>query len=124
MLETPLAWRVWKVVDHEGEIKLRSPSVHWCRPWRPGRPIVAKCEAGGTHTPPDDSCECGIWGLDTLDRLREYAGRRDWTGEDYVVALMALAGDVLCGEIGYRAAEAYPVRIYLPHLRWQTAQRL
>lgn len=31
---------------------------------------------------------------------------------------------MITGDLGYRAEQAYPVRLYVPHIHWQTAARL
>ncbi len=84
--------------------------------WKPGRPLAAVCHAAGTaaHGAPQAGCSCGIYGLREPDGLRRYLVGRD--GPEVVcriVGEVTLWGAVLEGEAGWRAAYAYPRRLFV-----------
>jgi hypothetical protein len=131
-VEPVVGWRCWRLCDSSDGFAL----VSACRPvrWEPGRPLEASCEAD--HAPPRIGCACGIYAageprlphtylpphVKAADRIRTQA----ILGYDVVMAvgLVALWGQVLECDWGWRAQLAYPRSLYLPtgirHFqRWQ-----
>ena len=116
------AWRVWRVIEREGELALGSiikPAV-----WPPGRPLVAEClhcrplldwiRPRRRHEAPELRCECGIYGAG-LDQIDPYLNEPLTRGEVVrVLGRVALWGQVVECERGFRASHAYPVELYVP----------
>ena len=117
----------WKGLLADSAGSLYSPAV--TTPWPARKRLVAKCIAvtrssGSAHVPPLKSCSCGIYAVKTFEDLKEH-GYNMWEAGAYrvssksgtqiwVVARVSLWGDVIEGQIGYRAQYAYPKKIYVP----------
>ncbi|MEJ2866510.1 hypothetical protein WCD74_01950 [Actinomycetospora sp. OC33-EN08] len=95
-----LGWRTWRVGRRaQQRHALFSPLTG--TPWPAGRPMVAQC-ASPRHTPPGTSCPCGLYAVDDTATL-------GWSPSDHeVLGVVALWGDVVEGERGWRASHAYP----------------
>jgi hypothetical protein len=118
------AWRVW-LVDHEFRLR----SVLFDAVWRPEEALVATCrhrrrswrppwrEVTVEHGAPGDDCGCGIYGADREKATQSY-GRLALPGWAIgrVVGRVALWGDVVECERGWRASHAYPSRLCAPVL--------
>src|SRR5829696_380443 len=116
------AWRVW-LVDYE----LRLRSVLFDAVWPQEEPLVATCrhrrrswrpwwrEVKVDHGAPADDCGCGIYGADREKATHSY-GRLALPGwaVGRVVGRVALWGDVVECERGWRASHAYPSRLCAP----------
>jgi hypothetical protein len=85
--------------------------------WEPGLQFEAECSTWD-HEPPGDDCKCGIYAVRDFDQIR-LAMRRGM-----VVGQVALAGQVIEGERGYRAARAWPLKLYIPRIEWCWAKDL
>ena len=116
------AWRVWKVVRHNGQFSLGS--VVQRTVWPAGEALVAQCLAGSRlslllrrrkarHEAPDVGCRCGIYAAG-LETVGQYAADAPFSGVSRVIGQVALWGTVVECERGYRASCAYPSRIYVP----------
>jgi hypothetical protein len=68
------------------------------------------------HDVPVKACTCGIYAVKTLEHLRD----QDYHN-DGVLGLVRLWGRMLVGKKGYRAANAYPLKLYVPHLMWEVS---
>lgn len=115
----------WKglLADEEGD--LWSPSRQ--TKWPVGRWLRAKCDRPG-HIPPVKSCGCGVYAVKTYDDLKAHhyhfqgpvggimsaLGSTDETGKVWVLAEVALKGEVVPGAIGYRAQKACIQTIWVP----------
>jgi hypothetical protein len=108
--EPAVAWKIWRV-DHDGE-RTRLRSVLYGSLWPPGRPALADCKKlyRVRHEAPDPLCECGIHLAKSLEQWRHYLA----VGNDRVFGRALLWGDRLEGELGWRAAAAYPLALYVP----------
>ena len=96
--------------------------------WEPNEPLTARCSkshvapprpgtvAAALHDAPMKGCSCGIYAVKTLSHLR----LQDYHN-DGVLGLVQLWGRMLVGQKGYRAANAYPLKLYVPHLLWEIA---
>src|SRR4029453_12536858 len=78
----------------------------------PGRPGFPDCKKHkpARHKAPDPLCECGIHLAKSLEQWRHYLA----VGGDRVFGRALLWGDRLEGELGWRAATAYPLALYVP----------
>jgi hypothetical protein len=118
--EPIIGWRAWRY-----EITVDGPRLFsvW-RPaaWEPGLQIEAQCQGVwvADHEPPGDDCKCGVYAVRSLDQIRELAYERVGT----VFGQVALAGEVIEGERGYRAARAWILKLYVPHLDWPRTRPL
>jgi hypothetical protein len=95
-----LGWRTWRVGRRaQQRHALFSPLTG--TPWPAARPMVAAC-ASPRHTPPGDTCPCGLYAVADTTTL-------GWSPSDHeVLGVVALWGDVVEGQYGWRASHAYP----------------
>src|SRR4051794_17189575 len=119
------AWRVWRVCQREGRIVLHSAFAD--APWEPGVPLSATCAKRHRsvwrrrqtdrppHDAPDIACSCGIYGVRSLTAARWYLESQPVLGRaDRVLGRVALWGDVVVSEGGWRASFAYPIELLVP----------
>jgi len=108
--EPVVGWKIWRV-EH-GEERTRLRSVLYGSLWPPGRPAVADCKKlyRARHEAPDPLCECGIHVAKSLEQWRHYLA----VGDDRVFGRALLWGNCLEGQLGWRAATAYPLALYVP----------
>jgi hypothetical protein len=108
--EPVLGWKIWRVEHDEHRTRLRS--VLYGSLWAPGRAVVADCKKlyRARHEAPDPLCECGIHAAKSLEQWRHYLA----VGDDRVFGRVMLWGERLEGELGWRAASAYPLALYVP----------
>jgi hypothetical protein len=115
-----VGWRVWVVVEEQGELRLAS--VLYPTVWPARREVVAACrprprELAGAHEIPDARCSCGIYAASSVeDAATFFDGRGPGTPRDVyrVIGQVSLWGSVLEGGRGWRASHAYPSRLYVP----------
>jgi hypothetical protein len=119
------AWRVWRVGMHDGRLALFSAYAH--APWEPGVPLSATCakphrsvrrpwrmEASDHHAP-DLGCSCGIYGVRSLAAARWFLESHAFASRaDHVIGRVALWGDVVVSQWGWRASVAYPLELFVP----------
>ena len=119
------AWRVWRVGRHDGRFVLRS--AYSDEPWEPGVPLSATCVKQRTaprrpwrmgnqqHAAPDITCSCGIYGVRSAAAARWFLERQAVFGRaDRVIGRVALWGDVVVSQWGWRASLAYPLELLVP----------
>ena len=108
--EPVIGWKIWRVEHDEARTRLRS--VLYGSLWPPGRLAVADCKKlfRVRHDAPDQLCECGIHAAKSLAAWRHYLT----VGDDRVFGRVMLWGDRLEAELGWRAAAAYPLELYVP----------
>jgi hypothetical protein len=75
-----------------------------------------------SHPVPNERCHCGLYAAKTEQRLA-HLGYAIQPGR-FAVGTVLLWGELLEAEKGYRAAFAYPERLYLPHALWPHALKL
>jgi hypothetical protein len=124
LIEPLEAWRVWRVGMCQGRIVLKS--LFSGAVWEPAVPLTALCT--GVHRPrwrpwrlqPTDhavpalECHCGIYGVRTVAAARPYIDCAPFPyRDDRVIGRVALWGDVVEGDLGWRASQAYPVELFL-----------
>ncbi len=109
-------WRAWRVVETRAGLRLSS--VIYDEIWEPGQPFCATCQvARGEHAAPSPGCRCGIYASRGSSHATRYlVGRNDPLVVHRVVGVAALWGDVFEGVGGWRAALAYPERLWVPDL--------
>jgi hypothetical protein len=105
-----VGWKIWRVEQDDERTRLRS--VLYGSLWPPGRSAVADCKKlyRVRHEAPDPLCECGIHAAKSLESWRHYLS----VGNDRVFGRALLWGERLEGELGWRAAAAYPLELYVP----------
>ena len=95
-----LGWRTWRVGRRaQRRAELIAPLAG--SPWPARRPFVASC-ASREHTPPGERCRCGLYAVGDPRVL-------EWGPSDAeVLGGVALWGQVVEGDRGWRASHAYP----------------
>jgi hypothetical protein len=118
--EPVCAWRLWEVEDVDSTPRLRS--LYRISFWPVGAPLEARCEAQRLrlsrrprHPAPTETCTCGIYAASVeLIRKKLAMDERRPPGCFLVIGTVSLWGDVLECERGWRAAFAYPRRLFVP----------
>jgi hypothetical protein len=114
------AWRLWEVEDVDSAPRLRS--LYRLSFWPVGAPLEARCEAQRLrlsrrprHAAPSETCTCGIYAapFELIRRKLAVDGGLP-PGCLFVIGTVSLWGDVLECERGWRAALAYPSRLFVP----------
>jgi hypothetical protein len=117
---TALGWRAWKVEESPDGLYLAS--VIYDGVWLPGRAATAVCrrqedpltEPVEAHDVPGTNCRCGIHAArDPVDAISYLRGRDEPGTVGRVLGEVALSGQVVETEAGWRASAAYPVRLYV-----------
>jgi hypothetical protein len=124
-IEPVEAWRVWRVSMHDYRIVLQSLNADTV--WEPGVALAATCATrqrsrrrpwrfeAPSHEAPEVDCTCGIYGLRSPAVARWYLERRAvFYNAERVVGRVALWGDVVESESGWRAQRAYPIELFVP----------
>jgi len=124
-IEPVEAWRVWRVCMHDCRIVLQSLNADTF--WEPGIALVAACATrqrshrrpwrveAPDHAAPEVDCTCGIYGVRSAAVARWYLERRAlFYNAERVVGRVALWGDVVESESGWRAQRAYPIELFVP----------
>jgi hypothetical protein len=130
-LEPTVAWRTWLVVEAEEGVRLSS--VVYPTLWPPRRELVAACRhrrlslrrpwrrRSTDHGAPEERCRCGIYGTvhagDAAGYLEGHvlvSEPRRWPLLRRAIGRVFLWGAVVECEDGWRAACAYPERLFVP----------
>ena len=119
------AWRVWRVGVHEGRLTLHS--AYSDESWEPGVPFGATCAKRhrsvrhpwrmeeSHHQAPDLACSGGIYGTRSLAAARWFLeSQASFRPADRVIGRVALWGDVVVSQWGWRASFAYPLELFVP----------
>jgi hypothetical protein len=120
-------WRAWAVVHDESDAA-RLRSLYYDATWAVGSAMVASCRRGRrarlrpwrvicpAHSAPAFTCTCGIYAtMDPAPVASLLTGFRDFAPAEVARAMgrVALWGDVVQCERGWRASHAYPIDIYV-----------
>lgn len=122
-LDPVLGWRAWLVVEQQRKLRLRSlifPAV-----WRPDEEFVAECRRrsllpwrrrSSRHGAPAEHCACGVYAAADLATAVHYLTTPCWEGDGLlrVLGRVALWGDLVEHDRGWRGAQAYPTALYVP----------
>lgn len=118
------AFTGWKGLLADKEGGLWSPSVETF--WPVGKPLIAKCKQGASHDPPHTRCMCGIYALKDFEGLKKHG--YNWGGKQgdmvWVLAEIALYGQVRKGRIGWRASKAAPQAVYVSAMHLPLGSRI
>jgi hypothetical protein len=108
-----LGWRAWSL-DRTGP-EARLAGVRGAESWPVGEPLVATCRhLPASHAAPRRGCTCGIYGAGRIEDVVSRAELPPRNRHITPIGLVALWGEVVEGERGWRASHAYPTRLYLP----------
>jgi hypothetical protein len=116
-----LGWRAWAVMETAAGLRLGS--VLYDEVWGPGTTALAVCrrredffaEPIPPHPTPSSECGCGFHAArDAADALSYLRGRNEPATVCRILGEVALWGRLVETEAGWRAAAAYPVRLYAP----------
>jgi len=122
--EPLLGWRVWDVVESEGQLRLTS--LCFRAVWRPQEETVASCRRSAQmlasafvppHEAPHGRCACGIYATRAAARATPYLSRHfrgSPAAVHRVVGQVLLWGTVVEAARGWRASHAYPAALYVP----------
>jgi hypothetical protein len=113
-IEPVAGWRIWRVVERSGRFLLASLYVNVAWPSR--APLEAKCHQflfHGPHRAPFAECTCGIYSTPLSGVPVSPLGRRFFPT---VIGTLALWGDVVECERGWRAQLGYPQRLFVPRI--------
>lgn len=130
--EPLLAWRLWAIEDVGGSVRLRS--LYQRCVWPAGVPLAAHCHAQrfrlwhrSPHEVPVDTCSCGIYAVAAERIHRLWRDPELPPGFPIVIGTVALWGEVVECEHGWRAGLAYPRELFVPCLApqpYETASAL
>lgn len=122
-MEPIVGWRLWYAVGAPEEARLSS--VFHRTLWPVGRPLVASCRClripfwpfnRREHEAPSLRCKCGIY-AGNVGTVRLYLpDHLDFTPVVLVIGRVSLWGVVHECDRGWRAARAYPERLFVPTL--------
>lgn len=123
-----VGFRAWTV---EPSI-LRGPTLHsfsFDADWPRDGWMVATCDDGCTD-PPGKGCHCGIYAARERSHLVSMGYHDEqsmwaWThGRVIAIGEVGLAGKVIPGTKGWRAARARPLRLWVSYTEWRVAVSL
>jgi len=115
-----IGWRVWIATATADGLRLGSVLHH--EVWTPETTALASCqrhddffaEPMPPHWAPSSECGCGFHAArDPVDALRYLQGRDEPETVCRLLGEVALWGRLVETEAGWRAAAAYPVRLYV-----------
>jgi hypothetical protein len=116
-----VGWRAWVVTETAAGLRLGS--VLYDEVWTPGETALAACrrredffaEPLPDHETPGLQCGCGFHAAhDPADALSYLRGRDEPTTVCRILGEVAIWGRVVETQAGWRAAAAYPYRLYVP----------
>ena len=125
LVEPIVGWRIWRFAEGE-ETSLHSLSRRGA--WLPRRAAAALCFAlpptdveTRSHRAPAYDCSCGIWAWREEGDARRYLQSlirlpliHSAPVMNPILGPVALWGNIVEHERGYRAAFAYPIRLLVP----------
>lgn len=117
LIEEIVAFRGWHLELGWRRVELVSLTTEFV--WPPDAWAVAECSY--CQDTPGERCRCGIYAA----RDRAHLHRIRYMGEHTdVVGEVGLAGKVIPGTLGWRAAKARIRRLWVPHALWEHARPL
>lgn len=124
-IEPAVGYRAWLVKD--GRIY---SYAHQEVMWEPRMPFEAFCGVGRDHDVPDPRCSCGLYAAMTFNRLFDMGYTKSSglfaakPGQVTIAGQVSLWGNIIPGEIGWRAQLAYPKKFLIPYTKWKIAVEL
>ncbi len=100
-------WRSWRVLEQADGYRLASATLD--EVWPARVEMTARCRYWGEYHPaPSSGCGCGLYAVRDLTAANNYVdGGR-------VMGCVALWGDMVEGERGWRASRGYPLVLFCP----------
>jgi hypothetical protein len=119
-----LGWRAWRVdvLSLDGkDVRLRSVTTR--TRWPIDDWLYASCgiRPHKAEKVPSKTCSCGIYAAKDRPHLTGMHYHVYSIDDTVVIGQVALAGKVIPGTQGWRAAKARPVKILVPYTRWRLA---
>jgi hypothetical protein len=123
-VEPRVGWRVWSVVEYDGELRLASLVYHVV--WQPRAEVRAWCRRSlaalplgrmPLHGPPAIDCCCGIYALQSAELAAPYLRFKvdeSVRSVHRVIGRVSLWGRIVECHDGWRAASGYPEELYVP----------
>ena len=115
-IEPAVGYRVWFV--KEDRIYSYNHGSHW----EPMQPFEAQCARKSEHEVPDERCSCGVYAAATFNRLYKMGYTKESglfaarSPDDVLICgEVALWGNIIPGQHGWRAQFAYPKRFLVPY---------
>ena len=121
-------WRVWRVdtaVPKYGTAPKMFSATRGGYYWTPKRVSTAQCGRCKENVP-GENCSCGFYSANSLEHLlsMHYHQYDMDNGNVMVLGQVANWGKVIVGTQGWRAANAYPVQLWVPFEAWTLAAPL
>lgn len=102
-----VGWRSWRVLEQPDGHRLASATLD--EVWPARVEMVARCRYWGEyHATPSVGCGCGLYAV------RDVTAASNYVDGGRVMGCVALWGDVVEGERGWRAARGYPLMLFCP----------
>jgi hypothetical protein len=117
LIEPIEGWRSWLISTDGDATRLRS--VVRGDLWEPRQPFLAECAAARgsaairRHAPPSVECSCGVHAARVRSEAEGHLAPPSRRTGIAAIGRVALWGEVIEGEIGWRGACAYPVWVEL-----------
>lgn len=84
--------------------------------------MLARCLRQQQHLAPDGSCTCGFYAVKSREYLVTLGQYHRYSPDKpIVIGEVALSGKVIVATHGWRAEEAWPVSLRVPHVFWRFA---
>jgi hypothetical protein len=107
-----VGWRVWTVQERPEGVRLGS--VIHDAVWTPAELARAACSVDMRHAAPGVECNCGFHAArDPVDAFSYLHGRNEPRTIARVLGEVLLSGSIVETQGGWRASQAYPVRLYV-----------
>jgi hypothetical protein len=107
-----VGWRVWTVQERPEGVRLGSV-VHDAV-WTPAKLARAACSVDTQHAAPGIECNCGFHAArDPVDAFSYLHGRNEPRTIARVLGEVMLSGSIVEMLCGWRASQAYPLRLYV-----------
>lgn len=124
-----LGWRAWYVTDVPGKgLRLQSGYGSFPTIWEPHTIMRAQCPKGHKDVPHEGMHCCGFYSALSREHLVSLGYNAysldDPHGPVVVIGQVAFSGKVIPGTQGWRAAEAWPTRLFVPYSKWQVVKPL
>lgn len=118
-----VGWRAWRITDNRLASDYTGGSDRTA--WHPGEVALARCLRRQQHLAPDSSCTCGFYAVKSREYLVSLGQYHRYSPEKpVVIGEVALSGKVIIATHGWRAEQAWPLSLRVPHVFWRYAAEL